>query len=142
MKPNYGSHELADDEYAIGKWTNLKGNSLLVVDYYFRGLVFEIDVQILEIAQWPSLYLNDTRIGKIIKYILFLIAYLTTNVFSVECFPALAYAVHLFTPYNSFKTKFVILSLFNTLVISQYPKFVFWRNRPWRLGVGKVFRRD
>lgn len=143
MKPNLGDHELQNDEYADSSWVTRRGNKLFVIDSLFRGMIFETDKQVTEAVQQPASYFENSGIkGKIIENSVFQISFLMTQIFSVECAASVCYLLHLMTPLTSQQPIFVIYSYFTLQFISQLLKFLFWRNRPWRLDVGKVFIRD
>lgn len=71
---------------------------------------------------------------------IFILAWITTNIFSVECTPCIIMLAYFFE--SSRRAKWLALNFIVMNILAQIPKRICFRNRPWRLRLGKVFVRD
>jgi membrane-associated phospholipid phosphatase len=138
MKPNRGKTELGDREYAAGALVQRRGCQLIVIDHYFRGVIQKTDNNVTDMIQWPCQF--NGFIGKIVQHVIFIVTLGITWTFAVEWTPGIIYYAYIYD--SSWKAKWLILNFALLNFLTQLPKRVFWRNRPWRINVGKVFKRD
>lgn len=89
-------------------------------------------------VQWPCKF--NGLVGSVFQMIFYVLSQAITWTFAVESTPVIAYYAYIYD--SSWKAKWLIMNYVVLNLLTQLPKRIFWRNRPWRISVGKVFKRD